>query len=743
MQGNSTDEDIQNHLLMETKNSSSANAEIPFFRDGERTQKLIDSLSEHVVYHDMEMKVLWANQAACRSVNLALEQLIGRPCYTVWAQRSTMCDDCPAVLSKDTGRPEAVEKGTPDGRYWHIKCAPVLDANGNIEAMVEFTLDISDRKRAEDALKKSEARYRRLVETSPHGIQEIDLQGTITFANPAHHKIYGYSDQEMIGKSILELQISDSAKIELETTLARLIAEQPEPSPCISKNYTKDGRIINLQVDWNYRRDSRGRVIGFISIVTDISEKIRAEMALLQAKNALEQKVQERTEALTEANTKLNQEIRERKKAEAKLREQKDYLHALLETIPNPVFYKDADGKYTGCNKAFEDFLGRSRSDIVGKTVYDMGPKEISDKYYKMDSALFRKTGKQCYEWQVKRSDGSVRHVIFNKATINDSTGNVIGLVGVVSDISDRIRSEKALRKSESTLKAILAASPIGICLLRNRVVQWSNPAMYRIWDYEVDSLLGQDTRVLYPDKEEYERIGHEFYNAIKQYGVGKAETRWVTKKGEKIDCYIQGCRLDPLDEGKGTIVAAMDITQRKQSEYLVRKLSHMLIEAQENERKMISYELHDSIAQNLSYLKINCDTIFDDQFGISGQLLEKMDHQSKLIAQTIDAVRELSYGLHPPSLDQLGITQTIFQLCDEFSDHTGIEVDFVSTGIETLKNNSFLEINIYRLIQEGLNNIRKHAHASQVKVVLLASYPNMILRIQDNGKGFDVATSG
>jgi signal transduction histidine kinase len=106
---------------------------------------------------------------------------------------------------------------------------------------------------------------------------------------------------------------------------------------------------------------------------------------------------------------------------------------------------------------------------------------------------------------------------------------------------------------------------------------------------------------------------GASFTMRLNKHGVGKVETQWVTGNGEKIHCYLQGCQLDASDSTKGFIVAAMDITERKRTEGIVRNLSHMLIEAQENERRMISYELHDSIAQNLSYLKIGCDTFFDN----------------------------------------------------------------------------------------------------------------------------------
>ena len=700
---------------------------------------IFDNLREHVVYHDMELRVLWANRAACESVGMTVEGLVGRNCYRIWAKRTNQCEDCPMRSSFKTGQPHAVEKTTRDNRFWYIRCIPTMDYEGQITGMIEITLEVTEQKLAQKALEQSRSRYRKLVEASPHGIQEIDTTGTITFSNFAHNKIFNQTGDAMIGQSILDLQISDSARAELRDYLMSIVKNQPPPVPYVVKNRTKEGKIIDLQVDWDYKKDAQNRVTGFISIVTDMTEKRQTEKAFKQALDTLELHVEERTAKLQRTNEQLKQEIEERKQVEAELGKQKDFLNTLLETIPNPVFYKDSHGEYTGCNRAFEEFIGKSRSDIVGKTVYEIGPKEIADIYYKMDSALFKKPGKQRYEWKLKRNDGVLRDVIFDKATINDSIGHAVGLVGVISDITERKQSEQALRKSESTLKAILAASPIGICLVCNRILEWSNQAMHRMWGYGMDSLLGQSTRVLYSDTEEYERIGREFYSAIKQHGVGKTETQWVTGYGEKIHCYLQGCQLDPSDFTKGIIVAAVDITERKRIEGLVRNLSHMLIEAQENERKMISYELHDCIAQNLSYLKISCDTFFDNQSEISPELTEKMGKQSKLIAQTIDAVRELSYGLHPPSLDQLGITQTISQLCEEFSDFTGLRVDFIPAGMETLTHDPSLEINIYRLIQEGLNNIRKHADANHVKIVMVASYPNLILRIQDNGKGFDV----
>jgi signal transduction histidine kinase len=183
-----------------------------------------------------------------------------------------------------------------------------------------------------------------------------------------------------------------------------------------------------------------------------------------------------------------------------------------------------------------------------------------------------------------------------------------------------------------------------------------------------------------------------------------------------------------------------MDITELKRAEDLVFNLSQMLMQAQERERQMISRELHDSIAQNLSTLKIGCDLIFDDQAAIPHEVKAKMAKYSNLLDQTITAVRNLAFDLRPPVLDEIGLVKALAVYCNEFSEHSGIKVDFQTAGINKLNLDSNTEIHLYRLVQEGLNNIRKHAHATRATIKMVGAFPNIILRIEDDGKGFDVA---
>ena len=155
-----------------------------------------------------------------------------------------------------------------------LEAAP-LHHMGVLEDITEG--DITEHKGVEDALRTSEERYRTLVETVPHGIEEIDASGIILVANAAHHKQYDYADGALIGMSVLDLAATDSEREELRHYLNVLVTEQPPPTPYVGRKRTKQGRIIDVKVAWNYKRDAQGQVTGFTSVVTDITESKRNE----------------------------------------------------------------------------------------------------------------------------------------------------------------------------------------------------------------------------------------------------------------------------------------------------------------------------------------------------------------------------------------------------------------------------------------------------------------------------------
>jgi len=583
-------------------------AEEPLREFEQEKEIILKSLVEHVIYQDTEMRILWANRAACESVNLTREQLLGRFCYEIWPKRSDPCPDCPLKKAMKTGQPEEIEKCTPDGRAWFIRGYPVQDANGKIVGAIELTLDITEHKQAEQELRN------------------------------AHDK--------------------------------------------------------------------------------------------------LEQRVKERTDELVKTNEELRRQIEERKRAEQTLQESEENYRHLFQTITDAIMLFDAETRqFIDVNDAALSLYGCSREEFLKLTHQDI-TSEPEDSDASIRQTLEGKLARIPVRYH-KKKDGSIFPVEISTSTFTLRNRKV--LCGVIRDITERKRAEKELFEREQIMKAILSASPVGIGLVRNRIIDRANRAMDRIWGYEEGSLVGESTKVLYADAEEYNRVGHEFYSEIQEKGVGNLETRWVTKDGREIHCFLQGSPLDPSDLSKGVIVAAMDITELKRAEDLVFNLSQMLMQAQERERQMISRELHDSIAQNLSTLKIGCDLIFDDQPAIPHELKVKMAKYSNLIDQTITAVRNLAYDLRPPVIDEIGLVKALEIYCDEFYENSGVKVDFQSAGITKLNFDSNTEIHLYRLVQEGLNNIRKHAHAKRATIKMVGAFPNIILRIEDDGKGFDV----
>jgi len=188
--------------------------------------------------------------------------------------------------------------------------------------------------------------------------------------------------------------------------------------------------------------------------VASLLERQDKELELSNYHRHLEDTIDDRTSELRAINKKLLEKIESKTRTERILSEQKFFLKTLIETIPNPVFYKDLFGRYLGCNRAFEEFLGKSRSEIIGKTVYDLAPEDIADLYYEKDEELYKNPGTQHYEWKVRKNTGELREVFFDKATFNGSDGFPTGLIGLITDITERKLLESQMRQTHK-LEAI------------------------------------------------------------------------------------------------------------------------------------------------------------------------------------------------------------------------------------------------------------------------------------------------
>jgi len=227
-------------------------------------------------------------------------------------------------------------------------------------------------------------------------------------------------------------------------------------------------------------------------------------------------------------------------KSPNKAQNQLSFLQTLLDTIPSSIFYKDAQGVYMGCNRAYEAFLGLNKEAIIGKTLHEIFPKDLADKYMEMDKDLFRNPGKQVYEWQIAAADGTRRDVIFSKATFHDEQGVLGGLVGVMVDITERKKAEKALAETEERYRSIFENAVEGIFQSSpdGRILE-VNPAHARMFGYDSPQEMivafediGQGHYVTPEDRKQFREIcdAQGFIRGFEvQFYTKNKETIWVS----------------------------------------------------------------------------------------------------------------------------------------------------------------------------------------------------------------------
>jgi PAS domain S-box-containing protein len=315
---------------------------------------------------------------------------------------------------------ERISHRRSDGSDFPVEISAGLITIGEKKAILAFDRDISERKAAEDRLKESEERYRAIFEGSGEGILLADVKSLqLRFANPAISAFLGYSREELQQMRVPEIHPEEvrqwiTSEFHSMSQQGKALLEQV---PCQHKY----GHVVFADIrSGRIELDGHSYLVGFFADVT----------AQVGIKNALNEQVL--------------------------------FLQTLIDTLPHPIFYKDRQGRYVGCNQAFEAFIGYKKDALVGKTVYDIAPGDLATVYEAADNALMESRRPQTYEASVRYADGTRHDVIFNKAVFYHQDGSLAGLVGAMLDITDRKKAEQENALREKQLRQAQKMEAIG-----------------------------------------------------------------------------------------------------------------------------------------------------------------------------------------------------------------------------------------------------------------------------------------
>jgi PAS domain S-box-containing protein len=266
------EENIISGMMMDI--TERKNTEEALKRSEDEKEIILNSLAEIVVYQDMNQRIIWANRAACESVNALPQELVGRYCYEIWHGTTEPCHNCPVHRSYKSGNLEHNEITSPDRRHWYVWAYPVKDTDGQIIGAVETVLNTTDSKLAEEEFRESEKRFRLLTEAAFDGIA-LSENGIFFEVNKAFAEIFRYTPEEMVGMKVSRVV----APAYLNDVMKKIFSgyDKPYESVCINK----DGTLFPVEVC--------GKSIPYkertvrLTAIRDISERKRFEYELLKS----------------------------------------------------------------------------------------------------------------------------------------------------------------------------------------------------------------------------------------------------------------------------------------------------------------------------------------------------------------------------------------------------------------------------------------------------------------------------
>jgi PAS domain S-box-containing protein len=429
----------------------------------------------------------------------------------------------------------------------------------HIQLVANELQKIIKQRHAEEALKVQYSTLHSIIDSTDALVFSVDRQYCYTSFNKGHAAVMKaiYGAEIEINHSLLDYMTVMEDREKAKRNIDRALAGESH----IEASYSGEEKLSRLyfEISHNSVFGEDGSVIGVVVFAQDITERKQAE------------------EALQKAHEDLQRTLR--------------FNEALLSATPTPVFYKDEEGRYLGCNRAFSEFMGVTSDQIKGKTVYELWPSEHAKVYHIKDLELMRNPARQIYEFKVRDKDGLERPVIYSKDVFRDENDQVAGIVGAFIDITERKRTEEALKKSVSRLNEAQRIAHIGSWELDivNNILTWSDEIyqMFEIDPKRFGASYESFLDAIHPD--DRDAVNFAYTNSIKTRTPYAIDHRLRFADG-RIKYVHEECETfyDADDKPLLSIGTVQDITERKLAEMEIAHVNRTLLMLSDTNQALI-----------------------------------------------------------------------------------------------------------------------------------------------------------